>query len=77
LVKASGPSERRFLEAAFEPLLSRVARETGVDYAILSGRVGRLRRQAYGELEIAFLGPDALRGVAALERAGVTVEPLA
>jgi D-methionine transport system ATP-binding protein len=62
---------------ALHPVLSRVARETGVDFAILSGRVGRLRREAYGEMEIAFFGAHALAGMEALRKAGVVVEEIA
>jgi D-methionine transport system ATP-binding protein len=64
-------------EDAFHPVLSRVARETGVDFAILSGRVGRLRHAAYGELEIAFFGAQAYAGIQALRQAGVAVEEMA
>ncbi|MEJ1097076.1 MULTISPECIES: ATP-binding cassette domain-containing protein [unclassified Pseudoxanthomonas] len=62
---------------AFHPVLSSIARETGVDFAILSGRVGRLRREAYGEMEIAFFGAHARAGMDALRRAGVVVEEIA
>ncbi|MET0280294.1 MAG: ATP-binding cassette domain-containing protein [Steroidobacteraceae bacterium] len=63
-------------DTALQPVLSRIARESGVDFAILSGRVGRLRQQAYGELDLALYGSAAGGGIAALRAAGLSVELL-
>ncbi|GLK47666.1 methionine import ATP-binding protein MetN [Brevundimonas intermedia] len=61
-------------ERTFEPVLSRVSRETGVDHAILAGRIGRFRDQAYGQLEVAFAGGDPQVAIARLRAEGVEVE---
>ena len=61
-------------ERTFEPVLSRVSRETGVDHAILAGRVGRFRDQPYGQLEVSFQGGDPQAAIARLRAEGVEVE---
>ncbi|HBI18571.1 MAG TPA: methionine ABC transporter ATP-binding protein [Brevundimonas sp.] len=58
----------------FEPVLSRVSRETGVDHAILAGRIGRFRDQPYGQLEISLVGGDPQTALARLRADGVEVE---
>ena len=45
-------------EATYTPLLGTVARETGVDYSILSGRIDRIKDVPYGQLTIALIGGD-------------------
>jgi D-methionine transport system ATP-binding protein len=70
---------RRFLltfrgEAAYAPAMSRVSRETGVDFSILSGRVGRLQSAPYGRLIVSVDGGDVDAALAALRAAGVEVE---
>lgn len=63
-------------ERTFEPVLSRISRETGVDHAILAGRIGRFRDQAYGQLEVAFEGGRPETAIARLRAEGVEVEVL-
>jgi D-methionine transport system ATP-binding protein len=58
------------------PLLGRIARETGVDYAILSGRVARIGEEPYGQLTLSFLGGDVDAALAGFAAAGVGVQEL-
>ncbi|WP_261165141.1 methionine ABC transporter ATP-binding protein [Microbacterium sp. Marseille-Q6965] len=44
---------------AESPLLSRLARENGVDFAIIQGGVARVRSLPYGQLSLALHGDDA------------------
>ena len=43
-------------EATYAPLLGTVARETGVDYSILAGRIDRIKDVPYGQLTLAVTG---------------------
>ena len=43
-------------EATYAPLLGTVARETGVDYSILAGRIDRIKDTPYGQLTLAVSG---------------------
>ncbi len=45
-------------EATYAPLLGTVARETGVDYSILAGRIDRIKDIPYGQLTLAVTGGD-------------------
>lgn len=58
----------------YQPLLGRIARDTGVDYNILSGRIDRIRDTPYGQLTIALSGGDANAALAAFAAAGVHIE---
>ncbi len=58
----------------YQPLLGRIARETGVDYNILSGRIDRIRDTPYGQLTIALTGGDAAAALAAFAAAGVHIQ---
>ena len=58
------------------PLLGRIARETGVDYAILSGRVARIGEEPYGQLTLSFLGGDVDAALTGFAAAGVGVREL-
>ena len=60
----------------YAPLLGRIARQTGVDYNILSGRIDRIRDTPYGQLVVALDGGDGAAAQQAFEAAGVTVEVL-
>ncbi|MGV3549400.1 methionine ABC transporter ATP-binding protein [Rhizobium sp.] len=62
--------------ASRQAILSRIARDHVVDYAILSGRVGHIRQQPYSQLTIELSGRDVDGAVAGFRAAGVTVEPL-
>jgi hypothetical protein len=48
-------------EATYAPLLGTVARETGVDYSILAGRIDRIKDIPYGKLTLAVTGGDMER----------------
>ncbi|MFM0874771.1 NIL domain-containing protein, partial [Klebsiella pneumoniae] len=45
-------------EATYAPLLGTVARQTGVDYSILSGRIDRIKDTPSGQLTLALVGGD-------------------
>ena len=60
----------------YAPLLGRIARDTGVDYSILAGRIDRIREQPYAQLTLALSGGDAPAAQALLQAAGVRVEVL-
>ena len=63
-------------EATYAPLLGHVARETGVDYSILAGRIGRIKDQACGQLTLALTGGKEMLAEQQLRAAGVHVEVL-
>jgi len=60
----------------YEPLLGRIARQTGVDYNILSGRIDRIKDTPYGQLTVALVGGDQDAAQAGFAEAGVHVEEL-
>jgi len=64
-------------EATYKPILGAVARETGVDYSILGGRIHRLRDTPYGQLTLALTGGDLDAAVARLRAEGVRVDLMA
>ena len=61
-------------EATYRPILGRVARETGVDYSILGGRIHRLRDTPYGQLTLSLAGGDVEAAIARFKADGVRVE---
>ena len=63
-------------ESTYAPVLGRVARETGIDYSILAGRIGHIKDQPCGQLTIALNGTGAqsLAAREQLQAAGVTLE---
>ena len=63
-------------EATYAPLLGQVARDTGVDYSILAGRIDRIRDTPYGQLTLALTGGDLDAALARLDAADVHVEVL-
>ncbi|GGJ95773.1 methionine ABC transporter ATP-binding protein [Pseudomonas matsuisoli] len=65
-------------EATYSPLLGRVARETGIDYSILAGRIDRIKDDPYGQLTIALMGleTDVEAALAMFHAADVHVEVL-
>lgn len=63
-------------EATYAPLLGRVARETGVDYSILGGRIDRIKDIPYGQLTLALVGGDVDAALQRLRAAEVHVEVL-
>ncbi|MES2450897.1 MAG: ATP-binding cassette domain-containing protein [Pseudomonadota bacterium] len=56
-------------DALSEPVLTRVARETGADLAILDGRIGNFKDVRFSQLTLGISG-DTAAALAALERYG-------
>lgn len=63
-------------DATYQPLLGGVARETGVDFSILSGRIDRIKDTPYGQLTLALVGGDMAAALQRLDAADVHVEVL-
>ncbi|EMB9879629.1 methionine ABC transporter ATP-binding protein [Pseudomonas aeruginosa] len=63
-------------EATYAPLLGTVARQTGVDYSILSGRIDRIKDTPYGQLTLALVGGDLEAAMSQLNAADIHVEVL-
>ena len=63
-------------EATYAPLLGTVARETGVDYSILAGRIDRIKDTPYGQLTLAITGGDMEAAFASFVAADVHMEVL-
>ncbi|WP_111493231.1 MULTISPECIES: methionine ABC transporter ATP-binding protein [Marinobacter] len=61
-------------ESTYKPLLGSVARETGVDFSILSGRIDRIKDTPYGQLTLSLVGGDLNAAQRAFEDADVHVE---
>lgn len=63
-------------EATYKPLLGRVARDSGIDLSILSGRIDRIKDTPYGQLTLALSGGDTDAALAMFQAASVDVEVL-
>ncbi len=63
-------------EATYAPLLGTVARETGVDYSILAGRIDRIKDAPYGQLTLALTGGDVESAIGRFRAADVHLEVL-
>ncbi|MDR2305594.1 MAG: methionine ABC transporter ATP-binding protein [Paucimonas sp.] len=63
-------------DATYAPLLGTVARETGVDYSILAGRIDRIKDIPYGQLTLALIGGDMEAAFARFTAADVHMEVL-
>src|SRR5690606_23552615 len=63
-------------EATYAPLLGQLARETGVDYSILAGRIDRIKDTPYGQLTLALTGGDIDAALARFGAADVHLEVL-
>jgi D-methionine transport system ATP-binding protein len=63
-------------EATYAPLLGQVARETGVDYSILAGRIDRIKNMPFGQLTLALTGGDMDSALARFRAAEVHLEVL-
>jgi D-methionine transport system ATP-binding protein len=61
-------------ESTYDPLLGSVARKSGVDFSIISGRIDHIKDTPYGQLTLALVGGDLAVAMAALEAADVHVE---
>ncbi|WP_395396807.1 ATP-binding cassette domain-containing protein [Novosphingobium sp. BL-8A] len=67
-----GPVVRLTLHgsAVLDPVLTRIARDTGTDFIILDGRIGRLKDTSFGRLTLGLVGGDTERAIAALRQEG-------
>ena len=63
-------------ESTYTPLLGSVARESGVDFSILSGRIDHIKDTPYGQLTLSLVGGDLEVAMNALKAADVHVEVL-
>ena len=63
-------------EVTQDPLLGRIARETGVDYSLHAGRIARIKAEPYGQLTVTLRGGDIEGALARFEAAGVRVREL-
>ncbi len=61
-------------DITYAPILGQVARETGIDYSILTGRIGRIKDQPCGQLTLALTGEQTGQAEQLLAEAGVTIE---
>ncbi len=60
----------------YQPVLGRIARDTGIDFSILDGRIDRIKRTPYGQLTIAIEGGDADAAQSRLLEAGAHIQVL-
>ena len=63
-------------DTTLTPALGRVARETGIDFNILAGRIDRIKDLPYGQLTLAMQGEGVNAALAALRQAGIEIEEL-
>ncbi|UUD62465.1 methionine ABC transporter ATP-binding protein [Pseudomonas seleniipraecipitans] len=63
-------------ESTYSPMLGQVARDTGIDYSILAGRIDRIKDTPYGQLTLALSGGDIEAALARFEAADVHLEVL-
>lgn len=63
-------------DQSYSPLLSVVAREVGVDFSILSGRIDRIKNTPYGQLTVAVSGGDLALALRTLAERGIQIEEL-
>jgi len=60
----------------YTPLLGKIARDTGVDYNILSGRIDRIKDTPYGQLTVALVGGNQDEALAEFSACGIHIEEL-
>jgi D-methionine transport system ATP-binding protein len=63
-------------DTTLTPALGRVARETGIDFNILAGRIDRIKDLPYGQLTLAMQGERVDAALIALREAGIEIEEL-
>lgn len=63
-------------DTTLTPALGRVARETGIDFNILAGRIDRIKDLPYGQLTLAMQGAGVDAALVALREAGIEIEEL-
>ncbi|WP_328186359.1 methionine ABC transporter ATP-binding protein [Marinobacter sp. OP 3.4] len=61
-------------ESTYQPLLGHVARASGVDFSILSGRIDHIKDTPYGQLTLSLVGGDLEKAMAEFDAADVHVE---
>jgi D-methionine transport system ATP-binding protein len=61
-------------DATYQPLLGAVARDAGVDFSILAGRIDRIKDTPYGQLTVAFTGGDVNAALQQLAARGLSIE---
>lgn len=61
-------------DATYQPLLGHVARASGVDFSILSGRIDHIKDTPYGQLTLSLIGGDLDKAMAEFAEADVHVE---
>ena len=64
-------------DSTYSPVLSRVVRDTGVEYNLLSGRVDRIKDTPYGQLTLAMQGERLEDALVQIRDAGVHIEEVA
>ncbi|WCT75320.1 ATP-binding cassette domain-containing protein [Sphingomonas naphthae] len=57
-------------DAVWQPVLTHIARDTGVDFAILGGRIGQMKDKSFGQLTLGLTGGDIAAALSALEAHG-------
>jgi D-methionine transport system ATP-binding protein len=62
--------------STYAPVLGEVARRTGLDFGILSGRIERIKHVPYGQLTLSVTGGDLDQALALLAERDVQVEVL-
>ena len=63
-------------DTTLTPALGRVARETGIDFNILAGRIDRIKDLPYGQLTLAMQGEHVDAALTALREACIEIEEL-
>jgi len=63
-------------QATYAPMLSQLARDTGVDYSILAGRIDRIQNSPCGQLTLALSGGDLPAAMTWLQNADLHLEVL-
>ncbi|WP_434533733.1 NIL domain-containing protein [Chitiniphilus shinanonensis] len=63
-------------DATYAPVLGDVARNTGIDFSILAGRIDRIKESPYGQLTVAFTGDGVDAALQQLAARRITVEVL-
>ena len=63
-------------ESTYDPVLVQVARSTGMDFSILSGRIDRIKDTPYGQMILALSGGDQDAALRQIAEFGVIVEEL-
>jgi D-methionine transport system ATP-binding protein len=63
-------------DETYRPLLGQIARQTGVDYNILAGRIDRIRDTPYGQLTVSLVGGDVDAAQTRFIQAGIYVQAL-